>query len=306
MTRALIVLATHNPQPGLFTRQLASIRAQSVEDFECLVLDDASGNRAYVSSQCDLDDRFTLLPAQPHLGHYGAFETLLSTTRSDAPVFLCDQDDAWRADKIERTLAAMRPGVQAVFSAMRVVDEHGEVLRDRFLPHRPGPRSLRPAQLLLMNCVSGAALCASPATRRAALPFPGAGLRGWHDQWLAAVAARLGEVAYIDEPLVDYTQHKEQVIGDGLRKVTPRRLRNYAGRTGSRAGLMADVRGRTGWITAAAVRLLELSDGRDPDLESLARGRWSKRLAQQLWTGLRHGEIPPPRAVLLAAGYTLR
>jgi glycosyltransferase involved in cell wall biosynthesis len=299
----MIVIATHNPRPRLLERQLASIRAQTVEDFECLVLDDASTNRDYVSYQCDLDDRFTLLPTQPHLGHYAAFETLL-TSSNRGPTFLCDQDDVWRSDKIERILCAMEDGRSAAFSAMRVVDEAGDIVRDRFLPH--APRSLRPADLLLMNCVSGAALCVSPSTVRASLPFPGTGLRGWHDQWLAAVAARIGELVYLDEPLVDYTQHQSQVIGDGLRKVTWRRLQNYAGRTGSPRGLAADIRSRTRWITAAAGRLLDLSDRPDPDLVSLARGRWSEHLAGQLWDGLRRGEVPAARAALLAAGYTLR
>ena len=42
MTRAQIVLATHNPRMDLLERQVASVVAQSVTDWRCLVLDDSS------------------------------------------------------------------------------------------------------------------------------------------------------------------------------------------------------------------------------------------------------------------------
>ncbi|MEI2784836.1 MAG: hypothetical protein V9E82_03900 [Candidatus Nanopelagicales bacterium] len=50
-----------------------------------------------------------------------------------------------------------------------------------------------------MNCVSGTALKITPEVLTAALPFPAPTLRGWHDQWLAAVAARLGGLTYLDQ-----------------------------------------------------------------------------------------------------------
>lgn len=306
MTRALIVMATHNPRPALLQRQFVSIRTQTVEDFDCVVFDDASTNRAEVSALCAQDQRFTLMPARPHLGHYAAFEHLLSTAESDMPVFLCDQDDAWRPDKLERMLESVAKGADAAFSAMRVVDADGVVVRDRFLARQPDDHALEPAALLLMNSVSGAALCVSARVIRAALPFPGPRLRGWHDQWLAAVSARIGKLEYLDEPLVDYTQHRGQVVGDGLRSLTKERLRGYAGRTWSPALLASDLRSRTRWITAAATHLLKLPGGPDPDLQALARGRWSRHLAYQVWSGVMRGDVPPARGALISAGFTLR
>lgn len=290
-------MATHNPAPAFLTRQVASLRAQSEPNWQCLVLDDASRNRSEVAGQLT-DSRFRLLPAGPHLGPYLAFERLLAASDPQLPVFLCDQDDCWRPDKVARLLG--QGPVAAVFSAMRVVDERGDVLRERFLPHRPDPPALTPSALLLMNTVSGAALLVSPEVRMAALPFPAPGLRGWHDQWLAAVAARLGEVAYLDEPLVDYTRHTGQVTGDGLRRITVPGLRRYAQRL-REAGPRQELRSRSGWVRAAARRLLELPGPDDPELESLAAGRWAAPLAR----GVRAGRVPVSRAVLLAAGRVL-
>lgn len=278
--KAQIVMATHNPAPALLHRQVTSLVGQEETDWRCLVFDDSSTDRAAVLGFFERlgDARFQILPPDEHLGPYRAFENLLRNS-AQAPVFLCDQDDYWHPEKISRMLA--QPGT--VFSAMRVVDEAGEVVRDRFVVP---PLTFTPAGLLLMNCVSGTALKVSPAVRAAALPFPAPRLRGWHDQWLAAVAARLGELTYLDEVLVDYTQHQAQVVGDGLRRITRQRLRRFLQRP--------DLQSRSDWVRTAAHRLLELDGPRDHDLEQIAAGHFRDVI--------RRHDVPRQRALLLAAG----
>ena len=304
MPRALVVLATHNPRLDLLSAQLDSLRAQTVEDWQCLVFDDSSADHSKVVELVAADSRFSMLDTQAHLGHYGAFEHLLRSSRPPSPVFLCDQDDQWAPDKMSRLLELLEDGASAAFSAMRVVDESGTELRRRFLPHEPLEESLAPAHLLVMNCVSGAALAVSAATVSAALPFPAPTLRGWHDQWLAAVAARIGRVAYVEEPLVAYTTHPGQVMGLGLRSIDVQRMRDYVDRIGSGRHLLTDLRSRAGWVQAAARRLLEIPGDDDPALEALAKGL-HPRVVGQLWRGWRDGEVPITRAALLAAGFVL-
>ncbi len=286
-------MATHNPRPDLLRRQISSITAQTERDWVCLVLDDASTDRSHVTSALT-DPRFRLLPAQTHLGAYLAFEYLLRSCSDDVPVFLCDQDDCWHPDKVARMLADPSP---AVFSAMRVVDERGSVVRDRFLAHPPTGDQLTPAGLLLMNSVSGAAMAISPEVRAAGLPFPAPGLRGWHDQWLAAVAARIGPIHYLDDPLVDYTQHAGQVTGDGLRRLSTAGARQYLRRMKA-VGPIRELRARSGWVQHAARRLLELPGPADHDLQTLAEGRWGPLITREV----RAGRLPLQRAVLLAGG----
>lgn len=272
-------MATYNPPPALFSRQVASLTAQTEPDWQCLVFDDGSLDRPAVQGALT-DSRFQLMPAHEHLGPYRAFEYLLKHSQDAVPVFFCDQDDRWHPDKIARMLAI--PGT--VFSAMHVVDEAGHPVRERYLPAPDG--QLTPAGLLLMNRVSGTALAVSPRVRTASLPFPAPQLRGWHDQWLAAVAARLGELHYLDEPLVDYTQHSAQVVGDGLREVSSTRVRRFLRRP--------QLRSRADWVRTAAFQLLKLPGPSDPDLEALAAGQFREVL--------RRHEVPPQRAALLLAG----
>lgn len=275
--KAQILLATHNPPPALFTRQLASLAAQTETDWQCLVFDDSSTDRAAVVEQFT-DPRFVVMPAREHLGAYRAFEHLLQMA-DGVPVFLCDQDDFWHPTKLARMLQVP----VTAFCSMRVVDVNGSLVRDRFLPP---VGDLTPAGLLLMNSVSGAALMVSDRVRRAALPFPAPELRGWHDQWLAAVAARLGELHYLDAPLVDYTQHTSQVVGDGLRRLTGRRLRGFLS--------SPQLRSRAHWVIAAAAALLELPGPADPDLEAIAAGHFA--------ASIRRHDVPRQRALLLRAG----
>lgn len=306
MPKATIVMATHNPDPRLLRRQVESLRAQTVPDWRALVFDDASRDSGVVREILAGDGRFELLPPRAHLGHYAAFEHVLDAAADgDRPVFFCDQDDFWHPDNLGVLLPVLEAGADAVFSGMRVVDASGGLVRERFLSREPDEVALRPASLLLMNCVSGASLAVSPRTVRAALPFPAPDARGWHDQWLAAVAARLGKLEFVAEPLVDYTQHAGQVMGDGLRALDAPRLRAFGRRTGSLGGVGRDLRSRTRWITAAATRLLALPGDTDPDLAALAQGHWNRPLAAALWRGWRRGDVPASRAALLAAGFPL-
>lgn len=304
MVSALVVLATHNPRVDLLQAQVDSLRAQTVEDWRCLVFDDSSSDAQAITTVIGDDDRFSVMTSQPHLGHYVAFEHLLRNGPIDAPVFLCDQDDRWAPDKMQHLLKEIDGGADAAFSAMRVVDEQGRVLRERFLSHDPEPGTLTPAHLLVMNSVSGAALALSQRTIDAALPFPARRLRGWHDQWLAAVAARIGRVEYVPEPLVDYTTHGGQVVGLGLRSIDVQRFRDYLGRIGNGRQLLPDLRSRASWVRTAAARLLELPGPADRDLEALAAGL-HPMAAWQLWQGWRKGDVPVTRAALLAAGFAL-
>lgn len=291
--RAQIVMATHNPRQDLFVRQLRSIQNQSVQDWECLVFDDASTDRQAVAGLLASDPRFRLLPARPHMGTYLAFQHLLSQSEADVPLFLCDQDDAWHPEKLSRMLDLEH----TTFSRMRVVDETGRLLKQSFLPRRPRPHALTPVGILLMNAVSGASMMLTMPVRQMALPFPAPQLRGWHDQWLAAVAARIDVLAYLDEPLVDYTRHAGQVVGDGLRRITASRIRTYGQRLRA-SGVRADLHSRAEWVTAAATRLRDLPGPDDPELNRLASGHF----AQLLLEGLVSGDVPWSRALLLGAG----
>src|SRR6185436_7327817 len=59
-----------------------------------------------------------------------------------------------------------------------------------------------------------------------ALPFPPEVDGSHHDHWLALCALALGDLAYIDRPLVDYVQHGANVVGHAPRRPRARAPRS--------------------------------------------------------------------------------
>jgi hypothetical protein len=63
---------------------------------------------------------------------------------------------------------------------------------------------------LRRNLVTGATTVFRGELLRAALPFP---IEWLHDEWLAVIAAAIGQVDVIEDALIDYRQHEKNQIG---------------------------------------------------------------------------------------------
>ncbi len=69
------------------------------------------------------DPRFVLSPSPERLGFYRNFERAMSMAPAAADfVTLCDQDDSWHPDKLERLIAGIG-GAQLAYSDARVVNQ---------------------------------------------------------------------------------------------------------------------------------------------------------------------------------------
>jgi glycosyltransferase involved in cell wall biosynthesis len=227
-TALAICMATRNPRRDLLERQIASIRAQSVTDWRCVISDDGSERRAIADIESVLggDRRFELVHGQPAVGFYRNFERALQLAPADAPlVALADQDDVWSEHRLERMIPAFEsPETILAVCAMRVVDEAGVVVSDK----APFPRRHDLAAQIAANRVTGAASVFRRELLDVALPFPDLGEAMFHDHWIGCVAAALGTIGIVDEPLVDYVQHAANVIGYG-----PSRRVGLAAKVGS-------------------------------------------------------------------------
>ena len=225
-----ILLATYNGAKYL-PAQLASLEAQTQTDWRLIVRDDGSGD-----GSLDLvrdwaagtgRDLVVLEDGDTRLGPAKSFGRLLA--RADAPYFaFCDQDDHWRANKIERLLQEMQkleaefgPDVPLlVHCDLAIVDATLQPTGDLFweqahittvsVARREADRRAR-AGLLLQNVVTGCAALGNADLRRRATPQP-EGVHV-HDWWVALIAAHFGAVRGVPEPLVDYRQHGANAIG---------------------------------------------------------------------------------------------
>jgi glycosyltransferase involved in cell wall biosynthesis len=203
-----ICMATFEPDPRLLERQIGSIREQTHGNWLCLVSDDGSSAQRldHLRALIANDERFTLSLGEQRLGFYANFERALGMVPPEAGfVALADQDDRWYPEKLEALLAG-RGEAQLVYSDMRIVDEDGAVVSGTFWQRRPNNYTDL-GSLLLANTVTGAASLFRRELLDLVLPFPEPVGDPFHDQWIASVALAMGEIAYVDRALYDYTQH---------------------------------------------------------------------------------------------------
>ncbi len=156
------------------------------------------------------------------------FDRALAACRGEILV-LSDQDDVWEPTRISSILPRFpADGVaRLVFSNATLIDAEGEALPGSLHGNLRVSRRERAALasgraldvLIRRNVVTGAAAALSSELYHLATPFP----ETWvHDEWLAAIAASLGEVSMIDERLVRYRLHGANQIGVADPGVTSR------------------------------------------------------------------------------------
>jgi hypothetical protein len=224
MPDVCIVLSSYNGAKYL-GEQIESIRQQSFRDWTLLVRDDGSSDATpeLLQQFARADSRISLLrDERGNLGPVASFGALLNHARErrTAYVALSDQDDVWRADKLERQLDLLRAheasaGVghpTLVHSDLTVVDSdlrpiHASYFRYQRLDHVTADPLRR---LLLQNFVTGCTAVLNSALLRVAVPVPSVVM---HDWWLAQCAAALGSILVLPTSTVLYRQHGANAVG---------------------------------------------------------------------------------------------
>ncbi|WP_294241521.1 glycosyltransferase family 2 protein [Pseudobutyrivibrio sp.] len=224
MKNIVVLLATYNGSQYL-REQLDSIFAQSFQDFRLVVHDDESTDdtAAIINEYYEkYPDRIEIIYGN-RLGSAKAnFIYLLNKSEADY-YFLCDQDDVWLPDKMQKMMDAMMETVSgddtvpaAVFTDMYVVDDKLSIMSDSFIRYiGRSPKNIAYTQILIDNPAAGTAMCINRSLRDIAISKKSI---NWeyvpmHDAWLLELAAIFGEIKYIDEPLVYYRQTGYNTMG---------------------------------------------------------------------------------------------
>jgi teichuronic acid biosynthesis glycosyltransferase TuaG len=109
---------------------VTSVQAQSVVDWEMLIVDDGStdGSRALAERFAAADPRIRLLDSAENRGPAAARNAGIRAAHGRFIAFL-DADDRWRPEKLARQLAVMEgEGEALVFSSYQRIDEGGRPL----------------------------------------------------------------------------------------------------------------------------------------------------------------------------------
>jgi glycosyltransferase involved in cell wall biosynthesis len=215
-----IALATYNGAAFL-KEQLESIAVQTRTPDELIISDDQS-----------TDDTLTLIEDfvetagfpvrvsvnESNLGTAKNFEKAISLCRGDL-IVLSDQDDVWHPDKLESVerIFEAKPQLSLVFSNAELVDErlrlYDETLFDLVQFTEQKQRLVKSGRALDVqlreNLVLGCTVAFRANLKELILPISGDGPLV-HDGWIMLLVSAVGEIDFINRPLLKYRQHSAQ------------------------------------------------------------------------------------------------
>lgn len=226
--RLSVVVAAYNGAPFI-EEQLDSILNQTYPVDELLIRDDGSTDNTvevvekWIENHPDFPAR--LIVGDQNLGYIGNFAELLTQATGDW-IFLCDQDDRWHLDKVEKMIAAAQevPNAKLIASSFEFMNQEGEVYHlplnegwsnQNLIPwlvENPGGlNKVTKDQMLLHNYFQGCAMMirkelGEDYDHRHDFHLP-------HDWFLALLASVSDDLWYLDLPLFDYRIHHSNTTG---------------------------------------------------------------------------------------------
>lgn len=219
-------MATYQGEAFL-REQLESIKRQSVLPTEVVISDDNSTDRTLEIVAEVFDDSWcrshgvslVIRRNEQALGPGKNFEQAILACTGEF-VALCDQDDVWPENKIERLLGVFQenPHTLLIHTDARLVDKAGRPLgmtltegislseweRATLLSGHSLPAIIR------RNLATGATVMIRRELADRAFPLPDQAI---HDSWLALAASMADGLVFLPEELLDYRQHDSNQIG---------------------------------------------------------------------------------------------
>ena len=217
-----VALCTYNGAKFL-EEQLASLQAQERCPDELVVCDDGSTDKTV--QLLESFARIAPFPVRIHvnpvnLGSTRNFDRAMRLCAGSLIAF-CDQDDIWHSTRLSECARVLRedPRLGLVFSNGKLIDDMGVQLPGRLWDNFTFASAIRERirhgdmlPLIRYRFVTGATIMFRAPLREYICPAAGEWL---HDGWIAAIAACLARVAFLDKPLIQYRIHGQQQVGTG-------------------------------------------------------------------------------------------
>jgi hypothetical protein len=222
--RVSVAMCTYNGATFL-SEQLNSILTQTQPPNELVVCDDGSTD----ATRQIIEDFAQKAPFEVKLSCNSStlkvtknFEKAIGLCTGDI-VFLCDQDDVWKSDKVAKIVEAFatNPQAQLVYSNADLINERGELLPKTqweilrlYPPQIAAWKAGKAAELMLGgNRITGCMVAFRRAFVQSLTPFPTHIPEYIHDGWIGIVGAVKNEICLLEECLTQYRQHPQQQIG---------------------------------------------------------------------------------------------
>jgi glycosyltransferase involved in cell wall biosynthesis len=206
LMRISVCMAAYNGARYI-EEQIGSILPQLGFSDELIIVDDASQDDTVQIVLSLHDDRIILLRNEQNRGVVKTFERALMYASGDL-IFLSDQDDVWRSDKVEmfKHFFAGKPMMTLAVSDARVVDQAGREISASWITGKAG---FQPGIIsnLVKNHYLGCAMVFRRIVLKYCLPFPPRA--PMHDMWIGLTNQLFGETCFLNEVLVSYRRHGE-------------------------------------------------------------------------------------------------
>lgn len=221
-----VALCTYNGSRYI-EKQLLSIVNQTIVPDEIIICDDRSSDstvqiiEGFIKKHPDINIKIFINESSLHT--IKNFEKAVSLCSGDW-LFLSDQDDMWKKNKVEKMLnfIAQNTDTLLLFTDGELIDENdctlestlwqkwkfNKEIKEKWLNNENAFEDL----VYNRNYVTGATAMISRKLLKDALPFDIP--KGYyHDSWLAVNAAGLNGLRYMDECLINYRIHPQQQVG---------------------------------------------------------------------------------------------
>ncbi|MBQ9234288.1 MAG: glycosyltransferase [Lachnospiraceae bacterium] len=243
-----VIMASYNGARYI-TEQLNSIDNQSVNPDEIIIVDDASDDNTKELIKTffeDTDITGRLVEHTKNIGYRDTFFDALSYAAGDV-IFLCDQDDVWQSDKIEKMLKVMKDNesVKALNTSYKLIDCDGNEISEGI---RNGRRNkdkrklygISLEQVLSYNAAMGCTMAFTSDIKDLLLEhinekktynIP-------HD-WIINIAAALSDGLYmLNEELIYYRLHGDNTIGLNRAATIEKRIKDYEEMSGQKMDML--------------------------------------------------------------------
>ncbi len=217
MEKVDILLATYNGEKYI-REQIDSILNQTHTEFRLLISDDGSTDltKTILEEYKNKDSRIEIFFQENNLGVVKNFEFLLGKVESKYYMF-SDQDDIWKETKIEKSLNRIEEGFDLVYSDLEVVDENLNVTYSSYWKLKGIYNKIKKynnfESLYLNNFITGCTIISKKELINSFMPLPNTSKFVLHDYWISLIISQNGKIAYVEEPLIKYRQHKNNKVG---------------------------------------------------------------------------------------------
>jgi glycosyltransferase involved in cell wall biosynthesis len=217
MPKVSVIIPTYNRAAPL-QKATASVLSQTFQDFEVIVVDDASPDNTGDMVRSFGDQRIRYIRHEVNKGEGAARNTGILHSKGEYLAFL-DDDDEWFPDKLRKQVALLDHSplnVGVIYTGYRKIDTTtGSTLLDLV----PSKRGNIFNDLLQDNCIATTTvLVRRQCFDKAGLFEEGVAFGADYDMWIRV--SREFHIDYIKEPLVNYYIHGNNVTRNYANVIT--------------------------------------------------------------------------------------